>query len=238
MRHKISGNKLSRNQSLRMATVRDIAKATLICQRICTTKAKAKEARKVVDRLITLGKKGTLTDKRRAFSILCDHQLVSDLFKKTSPLFKNRIGGYTRIIPLSTRKGDNAQLVYLELTEKEELMAPKPKAVTKKQDKTAKEPKDSTELQKEKKVKKSEAKAEPVKTAKKKEEKVVTAPKEEPQAMDVITPEPVKEEAKTEIPQPEKVKAEETQKIPEDTKEKKKGFSLKDLFGRKKPSGE
>src|SRR3989338_8781601 len=114
MRHGIAGNKLGRNSSLRKATVRDIAKATLVRQRICTTQAKAKEARKLVDKLITLGKKGTLADKRRAFAILCDHKIVSSLFTKTSPRFKNRVGGYTRIIPLGNRRGDNAQLAFLE----------------------------------------------------------------------------------------------------------------------------
>ena len=64
MRHGMAGNKLSRNSSLRKATVRDIAKATLERQRICTTQAKAKEARKLVDKLITLGKKGSLADKQ------------------------------------------------------------------------------------------------------------------------------------------------------------------------------
>ncbi|MCA9400618.1 MAG: 50S ribosomal protein L17, partial [Candidatus Omnitrophica bacterium] len=70
MRHGIAGNKLNRNRSLRKATIRDIAKAALLKQRIQTTTAKAKEARKMVDKLITMGKKGTLADKRRAFAIL------------------------------------------------------------------------------------------------------------------------------------------------------------------------
>jgi large subunit ribosomal protein L17 len=136
MRHGMAGTKLGRNSSLRKATVRDIAKATLIQQRICTTHAKAKEARKLVDQLITLGKKGTLADKRRAFAILCDHTLVSNLFAKTSPRFKNRVGGYTRIIPLGNRRGDNARLAFLELTEKEEIVISKPKstAAAKKKD--------------------------------------------------------------------------------------------------------
>src|SRR5262245_56706891 len=128
MRHNIAGNKLSRNQSLRKATVRDLARATLIRQRIMTTKAKAKQARKLVEKLITLGKGGTLADKRRAFSILTDHELVSRLFNRTSPLFKNRMGGYTRIIQLGNRAGDNAQLVFLELTEKEEIVVSQPKS--------------------------------------------------------------------------------------------------------------
>lgn len=136
MRHGIAGNKLSRNSSLRKATVRDIAKATLTRQRICTTQAKAKEARKLVDKLITMGKSGDLADKRRAFAILCDHKLVSNLFSKTSVRFKDRVGGYTRIIPLGNRRGDNARLAFLELTEKEEIVVSKPKstAAAKKQD--------------------------------------------------------------------------------------------------------
>jgi len=128
MRHGISGNTLNRKSSHRKATIRDLAKATLIEQRICTTKAKAREARKLVDKLVTLGKKGTLADKRRAFAILCDHKLVSDLFNKTSSRFKNRVGGYTRIISLGTRRGDNARLAFLELTEKEEIVVSKAKS--------------------------------------------------------------------------------------------------------------
>ncbi len=118
MRHRKAGNRLSRNRSLRSATMRDMSKAVLIQERICTTSAKAKEARRVVEQLITLGKKDTLAARRRAFAILCDHQLVSTLFKETAPRFKSRAGGYTRIIPFKQRMGDNAELVFLELTEK------------------------------------------------------------------------------------------------------------------------
>ena len=118
MRHGITGNRLSRNRSLRKATLRDMAKATLIQERICTTRAKAKEARKLIEQLITLGKKDTLAARRKAFAILCDHSLVSRLFKETAPRFKDRVGGYTRIIPYVQRAGDNAELAFLELTEK------------------------------------------------------------------------------------------------------------------------
>jgi large subunit ribosomal protein L17 len=127
MRHGIAGNKLSRNRSLRKATMRDIAKSTLIRQRIETTIAIAKEGRKVVDRLITMGKKGTLVEKRKAFAVLCDHQLVSDLFENIAPRFKARQGGYTRIIQMGHRRGDNAHMVLLELTEKVEAPLNKPK---------------------------------------------------------------------------------------------------------------
>lgn len=118
MRHKIAGNTLNRKTAHRKATIRDLAKATLIQERICTTKAKAKEARKMVDKLITLGKSGTLANKRRAYAILCDHKLVSDLFNSTAKRFEKRNGGYTRIILANNRRGDNAQLAYLELVEK------------------------------------------------------------------------------------------------------------------------
>src|SRR3989338_499435 len=127
MKHRYAGNRLGRNSSLRKATVRDIAKATLVSQRICTTKAKAKEARKLVDKLITMGKKGTLAHRRQAFSVLCDHKVVSDLFTLTAPRFKNRNGGYTRLIPLAFRRGDNAGMVYLELTEIDQTMISKAK---------------------------------------------------------------------------------------------------------------
>ena len=131
MRHGIAGNRLGRFSSWRKATIRDLAKATLIRQRVCTTMAKAKEARRLVEQLITLGKKGSLAHKRKAFSILCDHQLVSDLFNKTAARFRQRNGGYTRIIPLATlRRGDSAKMVFLELTEKETVVVSKPKAGT------------------------------------------------------------------------------------------------------------
>lgn len=118
MRHAKAGKPLSRNQSLRKATLRDLARAILSYERICTTRSKAKEVRKFIDKLITLGKKDTLASRRRAFSILCDHHMVSDLFSKTAPRFKTRSGGYTRIIPYIQRPGDNASLAFLELTEK------------------------------------------------------------------------------------------------------------------------
>lgn len=127
MRHNIAGNRLGRNQGLRKATVRDLARATLVEERILTTKAKAKEARKLVDQLITMGKMGTLAHRRKAFSILCDHTLVSELFNATAKRFNSRQGGYTRVIPLSVRRGDNAQLAFLELTEKTEVIVSKPK---------------------------------------------------------------------------------------------------------------
>ncbi len=118
MRHGVSGKKFGRNQTLRAATIRDLVKAVLINQKIQTTRIKAGEARKAVDKMITLGKKNTLAAKRRAFAILCDHALVSTLFTTIAPRFANRQGGYTRVIKLSVnRQGDNAEMAILELTE-------------------------------------------------------------------------------------------------------------------------
>jgi len=95
-----------------------MAKSVFLQERICTTVAKAKEARKLIEKLITLGKKDTLAARRRAFAILCDHKEVSQLFSQLAPRFKSRTGGYTRIIPYKQRSGDNAKLAFLELTEK------------------------------------------------------------------------------------------------------------------------
>ena len=119
MRHGMSGNKFGRNQTLRAATIRDLCRAVIKCESIQTTRAKAVEARKFVDRLITLGKDNTLAAKRRAFALLIDHNLVSHLFTVVAPRFVNRHGGYTRIIKFSVnRQGDNAEMVLLELTER------------------------------------------------------------------------------------------------------------------------
>ncbi len=132
MRHRIDGNPLGRDSTHRKATVRDIAKATLTHEQIRTTKAKAKEARRLVEKLITLGKRNTLSAKRKAFSILCDHSVVSNLFKNIAVRFQSRKGGYTRVLALSERRGDKAQLVILELTDKAVVETPKVKAGSKK----------------------------------------------------------------------------------------------------------
>ena len=129
MRHGKSGNRLSRNGSLRKATLRDMAKAVFLQERICTTRAKAKEARKMIEKLISLGKKDTLAARRRAFAILCDHAEVSQLFTNIAPRFKSRTGGYTRIIPYVQRAGDNAELAFLELTEKTRVIVTNQKRV-------------------------------------------------------------------------------------------------------------
>lgn len=117
MRHRIKTQKLSRFSSYYEATIRSLARAVLTHQRIVTTKVRAKLAKGFVDRLISLGKDlNSLAARRRAFSFLNDHDLVGKLFKEIAPMFSEKHGGYTRIIPYKRRRGDNAELVVLELS--------------------------------------------------------------------------------------------------------------------------
>ncbi|MFH0764193.1 MAG: 50S ribosomal protein L17 [Candidatus Omnitrophota bacterium] len=118
MRHRKRRNKLSMMTAHRNAMLRNMAKNLLKFQRVKTTIARAKEARRLVEHLITLSKTDTVVSRRRAYDILTDRDLVYKLFKETSQLFKSRSSGYTRIIPLGFRRGDGASLCVFELTEK------------------------------------------------------------------------------------------------------------------------
>jgi len=129
MRHQKRSRRLGRTTSERKALLKSLVTAVLKRQRITTTMAKAKEARRLTDKVITLGKRGDLSSIRRLFMILQDRSLVTELVKEIAPRFKNRQGGYTRIIMLSGhRKGDNASLVLLELTEQKVVALPPKKA--------------------------------------------------------------------------------------------------------------
>ena len=127
MRHAKAKLRLNRFTSWRQATLTSLAKALLIHQRIKTTNAKAKAVKPLIEKLISLGKNNSLFAKRQAYRILGDHKLVSLLFNDIAPRFANRIGGYTRILNLGSRRGDNAQLVILALTEIKEKRPKKPK---------------------------------------------------------------------------------------------------------------
>ncbi len=121
MRHKQKTQNLSRFSSYYKATIRSLARAVLIHQKIVTTKLKAKISRRLVEKLITLGKRiDSLAARRRAFSVLGDHALVKRLFTEIAPVFAGKNGGYTRIIPYKIRRGDNAEMVVLELSLKKE----------------------------------------------------------------------------------------------------------------------
>jgi large subunit ribosomal protein L17 len=123
MRHLKSGRQLSRNSAHRWALMRNLITALLREEKIQTTDPKAKELRRWADRVITLGKRGGLHARRQALSIVQDKAVVRKLFETIAPRFKDRSGGYTRIIKLGIRRGDAAQMSLIELvgveTEKE-----------------------------------------------------------------------------------------------------------------------
>lgn len=118
MRHRKGNAKLGMMTSHRKAFMRNMARNLLKHERIETTKARAKESRKLVERLITLTKTDSVFSRRRAYDVLQDRDLVMKLFKDIAPLFKSRTSGYTRIIPIGFRRGDGADMVILELTER------------------------------------------------------------------------------------------------------------------------
>lgn len=130
MRHKKKRLQLNRFTSWRQATLRSLTQSLLINQSIKTSLHRAKATRPQVEKLITLAKENTLAAKRQANQILNDHELVSLLFNDIGPRFVNRVGGYTRIINLGVRRGDNAKRVIFELTEikKKEKRIPKKEA--------------------------------------------------------------------------------------------------------------
>jgi large subunit ribosomal protein L17 len=115
MRHLKSGRQLSRNSSHRWALMRNLITALLREEKIQTTDPKAKELRRWVDRVITLGKRGDLHARRQVLSIVFDKAVVKKLFDTIGPRFKDRPGGYTRIIKLGIRHGDAAQMAQIEL---------------------------------------------------------------------------------------------------------------------------
>ena len=123
MRHLKSGRQLSRNSSHRWALLRNLITALLREEKIQTTGPKAKELRRWVDRVITLGKRGDLHARRQVLSIVQDKAVVRKLFDSIGPRFKDRPGGYTRIIKLGIRHGDAAQMALIELVGNESAAA-------------------------------------------------------------------------------------------------------------------
>jgi len=121
MRHRKKKNKLNRSTAHTKATLSSIAGAVIEHDKITTTLIKAKRTKPVVDKLITLGKRGDLHSIRQAAQIIQDKDLLKNLFDQVAPRFKKRKGGYTRIIRKGVRAGDNAPLVILELTEKQKI---------------------------------------------------------------------------------------------------------------------
>lgn len=122
MRHNVDGRKFGRNTSHRLAMFRNMANSLIDKEQVVTTVQKAKEVRRVVDRLITLGKKGTDAARRLAFDRTRDNDVVKKLFTTLAERYKNRAGGYTRVLRMAERRwGDAAEMAVLELVDHPEL---------------------------------------------------------------------------------------------------------------------
>ena len=117
MRHAKHSYSLNKSFSLRKALVKSMAKNLLKYQRIKTTSNRAKATRVVVEKLITMAKDKSLAKKRLAYKVLGDHKLVSLLFNEIAPRFKDKTSGFTRILNLGPRRGDDAKMVVFELTQ-------------------------------------------------------------------------------------------------------------------------
>lgn len=123
MRHRLSHRKLNRTSSHRQALLRNLSIALLKHEAIKTTLPKAKELRKVVEPLITLGKKPSLANRRLAFDRIRDRDMVVKLFDDLGPRFMQRPGGYIRILKFGFRQGDNAPMAYVELVDREAIVS-------------------------------------------------------------------------------------------------------------------
>ena len=180
MRHLKSGRKLGRTTAHRKALFRNMVTALIRRERIRTTLAKAKELRSHVEKTITLGKKGTLHAKRLARKVVVEKEAFSKLFGLLSERYAKRNGGYTRIIKIGNRRGDDAPMAFIELVDRED-EAPVAKAKTEKKTApkkdTAKKPEKKAEAKpgKEKKVETKKKPAEAKKEDKKKAEAKKTA---------------------------------------------------------------
>lgn len=118
MRHNNALRKLNRSSSHRMAMFRNMSNSLLRYEIITTTLPKAKELRKFVEPVITLGKKPSLSNRRLAFNKLRDREIVSKLFSELGPRYEMRPGGYLRILRYGFRKGDNASMALVELIDR------------------------------------------------------------------------------------------------------------------------
>jgi len=126
MRHGMSGRKLGRKTGHRHALLRNLAAALIKHEQITTTLPKAKELRRVVEPIITLGKKPSLSNRRLAFSRLRDREMVVKVFGELGPRYAKRNGGYLRILKHGFRRGDNAPMALVELMDRPEAGEGKP----------------------------------------------------------------------------------------------------------------
>ena len=117
MRHQVAGRKLGRTVDHRLALYRNLVADLFKYEKIVTTEAKAKEVRKLAEKMITLGKEGSLSSRRRVLAFITDKNIVQKVFTDLAPRYMERPGGYTRLIKLGPRVGDGAPTAKLELVE-------------------------------------------------------------------------------------------------------------------------
>jgi large subunit ribosomal protein L17 len=137
MRHLNSGRKLNRSASHRKALFRNLVLSLVRHGRIVTTDAKAKELRRFADKMVTLGKQGDLAARRMAFAFMQSRDAVKKLFDEIAPQFKERPGGYTRVVKFERRHGDAAPLSVIEFTGTSDTVAKKPKKKAARKEKAA-----------------------------------------------------------------------------------------------------
>lgn len=125
MRHAKDHKKLGRTASHRRAMLSNMIASLIKHKRVKTTLAKAKEARRWADRVVTFGKKGSVAARRQVYKFIPRRDIVKVLFDDVAPQFENRDGGYTRVVKLGRRKGDGAELAFLEFVGYEDMQIEK-----------------------------------------------------------------------------------------------------------------
>ena len=120
MKHNITHRKLNRTTSHRKALLMNLSNALIKHEQITTTLPKAKELRPFVEKVVTLGKKGDLESRRKTIAILQDEKMAKKIFETLASRYKNRNGGYTRIVKLNNRYGDNAPVAVIEFIDRDE----------------------------------------------------------------------------------------------------------------------
>jgi large subunit ribosomal protein L17 len=123
-RHQYKGRKFSRDMGQRKALLRSLATSVILYEKVKTTLPKAKEIRPIVEKLITTAKKGDLSAIRELNKYLLDEKAAQKLISELGPLYKDRNGGYTRIVKIQNRFGDNASMAIIELLDTEKLTRP------------------------------------------------------------------------------------------------------------------
>jgi len=188
MRHKKAGKKLGVTKSHRKALLSNLAVSLIENKKIKTTLPKAKELSRFTDRMVTFGKKDTVAARRHVYKFLKNHSVVKTLFDEIAPTYSDRNGGYTRVLKIGTRPGDNAEMAIIELVGFH-------KAVKKKSKKAKeKKPKKEVETEMKTKLEEEQPKEEVIKEEQKPEEEKVEEKETEPKEEQSTKEEPLAED--------------------------------------------